>query len=243
MNALPALQTGYVSFGCLNNFCKVNECVLELWARVLGDVAQSRLMMLSPEGGHRQEVQRVFDRAGVDPGRVTFVTAQPRPQYLEAYRDIDVGLDTFPYNGHTTSLDSYWMGVPVVTLVGRTVVGRAGLSQLVNLGLPELVVPSRDAYVEKAVALAGDPASLARVKAHLAGPGRASALFDTAWERFMVTSGSHPRAEEVSQPPRDPVRWRFWLPLEATWLMMAANRFSGRTEPWHWRVIIPSRPC
>ena len=64
---------------------------------------------------------------------------QPRPQYLELYHGIDVGLDTFPYNGHTTSLDSFWMGVPVVTLVGQTVVGRAGLSQLTNLGLPELV--------------------------------------------------------------------------------------------------------
>src|SRR5207237_8305514 len=69
---------------------------------------------------------------------------------------IDVGLDTFPYNGHTPCLDSSWMGVPVVTLVGKTVVGRAGLSQLANLGLAELVAPGPDQYVQVTQTLAED---------------------------------------------------------------------------------------
>ena len=75
----------------------------------------------------------MLQREGISPDRIELIARRPRLQYLELYHRIDVGLDTFPYNGHTTSLDSYWMGVPVVTLVGQTVVGRAGLSQLTNL--------------------------------------------------------------------------------------------------------------
>ena len=88
---------------------------------------------------------------GVGHDRVTFVAQQPRQQYLRYYHGIDVGLDTVPYNGHTTSLDSFWMGVPVVTLVGQTVVGRAGLCQLTNLGLPELIATDPEQFVRIAV--------------------------------------------------------------------------------------------
>ena len=95
--------------------------------------------------------------------RVTFVAHQPRPQYLEYYHGIDIGLDTVPYNGHTTSLDSFWMGVPVVTLVGPTVVGRAGLCQLMNLGLPELIASSPEQYVRIAAELAHDLPRLSRL--------------------------------------------------------------------------------
>ena len=81
----------------------------------------------------------LLEREGVKRDRVAFVARQPRPRYLELYHRIDIGLDTFPYNGQTTSLDAFWQGVPVVTLVGTTPVARAGLSLLTNLGLSELV--------------------------------------------------------------------------------------------------------
>ena len=95
-------------------------------------------MLLAAEGSHRQHTLDLLAREGIAPDRVTFVASQPRRRYLELYHGIDIGLDTVPYNGHTTSLDSFWMGVPVVTLVGATVVGRAGLCQLRNLGLPRI---------------------------------------------------------------------------------------------------------
>ena len=151
VNALPAAEKGYISFGCLNNFCKVNPLVLKLWAQVLKAVDRSRLMLLAGEGTHRQHTLDLLAEEGVAGDRVTFVANQPRPQYLEYYHGIDIGLDTVPYNGHTTSLDSFWMGVPVVTLVGPTVVGRAGLCQLMNLGLPELI--------------ASDPGAIRRIAA------------------------------------------------------------------------------
>jgi predicted O-linked N-acetylglucosamine transferase (SPINDLY family) len=175
---LPALENGYVTFGCLNNFCKLNDGVLTVWARVLQAVDGSRLMILAPESPHRQRIFGLFEQAGVAPERVTFVAEQPRPQYLELYQRIDLGLDTFPYNGHTTSLDGLWMGVPTVTLVGQTVVGRAGWSQLSNLGLQELAAQTHEQYVRLAADLAGDWPRLAELRASLRGRLQASPLMD-----------------------------------------------------------------
>ena len=115
VNALPALRTGAVTFGCLNSFFKVNAGLLELWAKVLTAVPTSRLMLLAPEGNSRLRVREMFARHDVALQRIDFVGARPRPAYLKLYHDIDIALDSLPYNGHTTSLDCYWMGVPVVT--------------------------------------------------------------------------------------------------------------------------------
>ena len=178
VNSLPANANGFITFGCLNNFCKLNEGVLELWARVLKAVEQSRLLLLAPEGSAREHVLRVLDQAGISVDRIAFVARQPRASYLELYPKIDVGLDTFPYNGHTTSLDSFWMGVPVVTLVGQTVVGRAGLCQLQNLGLPELIAQTPEQFVEIAVGLATDLSRLSRLRADLRERMTQSPLMD-----------------------------------------------------------------
>jgi tetratricopeptide (TPR) repeat protein len=101
-----------------------------------------------------------------------------RADYLRACQRIDIGLDPIPYNGHTTSLDAFWMGVPVVTLVGRTVVGRAGLSQAMNLGLSELVAWQAEEYVRRAADLAGDLPRLAETRRTLRARMQASALMD-----------------------------------------------------------------
>jgi tetratricopeptide (TPR) repeat protein len=112
--------------------------------------------------------------------RVTFVAHQPRQRCLRYYHGIDIGLDTVPYNGHTTSLDSFWMGVPVVTLVGPTVVGRAGLCQLTNLGLPERIASSPADYVRIAAELAQDIPRLDNLRATLRQRMRSSPLTDAA---------------------------------------------------------------
>jgi predicted O-linked N-acetylglucosamine transferase (SPINDLY family) len=91
-----------------------------------------------------------------------------------------VGLDTFPYNGHTTSLDSFWMGVPVVTLVGKTLVGRGGLSQLSNLGLTELIAQTPQQYVEIAARLAKDLTRLLEIRGTLRARMESSPLMDAS---------------------------------------------------------------
>ena len=137
-------------------------------------------MLLADEGSHRQRTLAVLEGLGVSRQRVSFAAKRPRAEYLELYQQIDLGLDTLPYNGHTTSLDSYFLGVPVVTLVGRTVVGRAGYSQLMNLGMPELIARTPDQYVRLVAELASDLDRLAGLRAVLRGRMQASPLMDGA---------------------------------------------------------------
>ena len=213
VNALPARREGHdgsVTFGCLNNFGKTNADVFALWSRVLGAVAGSRLILLAPPGESRTRTRSAFASAGFDAGRIEFVDFQPRGEYLSTYHRIDVSLDTFPVNGHTTSLDSFWMGVPVVTLVGPTVLGRAGLCYAQNLALPELVATTPEQYVTLAVELARDVSRLERLRQELRARMERSPLMDGArfarsfesacrsmWQRWCQTR-SEPAVTSLS---------------------------------------------
>jgi predicted O-linked N-acetylglucosamine transferase (SPINDLY family) len=179
MGSLPALANGYITFGCLNNFCKVTGPTLQLWEPILRKLENSRLILLAPIGGHRMRVRKYYQDRGIDQDRIEFVEFQPRRNYLEVYRKIDIGLDTLPYNGHTTSLDSFWMGVPVVTRIGSTVVGRAGWSQLCNLGMKELAAGQSDEqFVNIAIDLAGNLSRLSKLRRDLRGMMSWSPLMD-----------------------------------------------------------------
>jgi predicted O-linked N-acetylglucosamine transferase (SPINDLY family) len=177
---LPALHNGTITFGGLNAFFKVNPGVLSLWARALHAVERSRLMMRVPEGCSRQWVLDTLKLEGISAERIEFVGRQPRGRYLETYHRIDIALDTFPYNGHTTTLDALWMGVPAVTLVGQTVVGRAGHSQLTNLGLPELIAQSTAEFVNIAATLASNLDRLRQLRSTLRPQMERSPLMDSA---------------------------------------------------------------
>jgi protein O-GlcNAc transferase len=177
VNELPALRRGFVTFGCLNVSRKITDRTLELWAPVLAAVKDSRLIMLYPPGETRK---RILGRLGVPAERVEFVPFQEALQYRQTYHRIDIGLDTLPYNGHTTSLDAFWMGVPVVTRIGSTVVGRAGWSQLNNLGLAELAANSDREFVDIVLNLAGNLPKLAELRAGLRQRIEKSPLMDGA---------------------------------------------------------------
>ena len=194
VNPLPALTGGAFTFGCLNNFCKVNDDLLRIWSAAVNAVPGSRLLMLTPEGSARRHVLEV---TGLAAERVDFVPIQPRPRYLETYHRIDLGLDTFPYNGHTASLDSLWMGVPVVTRMGKTAVSRAGLSQTANLGLTDLVARTPEEFVKLAVAWASDLPRLADLRSKLRPRMAKSPLMDST--RF---------ARNIEAVYRDV--WRTW---------------------------------
>jgi predicted O-linked N-acetylglucosamine transferase (SPINDLY family) len=178
VGALPAQQSGRITFGALNNYCKVHDGVLALWARVLRAVPGARLVLRCPAGQARGRALEVFAREGIAPDRIAWFTTTARADYLAAYRAIDIGLDTSPYNGHTTSLDAFWMGVPVVTLVGTTAVGRAGFSHAMNLGLPDLAAQTPEDFVARASALATDLGRLAELRSTLRRRMEASPLMD-----------------------------------------------------------------
>jgi predicted O-linked N-acetylglucosamine transferase (SPINDLY family) len=180
----PAPADRPLTFGCLTNYSRCNEPLLQKWARVLCAVPGSRLLLLTPTGQTRRRALETFQQAGVDPDRVEFVDFQPHPRYMECYRNIDIVLDTLPYNGHTVVLEALWMGCPVVTQVGRTAVGRAGWSFLSNLGLTELAARDDDHFVKIASELAADRPRLAELRRTLRERMLASPLTDSRrWTR------------------------------------------------------------
>ncbi|HEY3756760.1 MAG TPA: tetratricopeptide repeat protein [Opitutaceae bacterium] len=180
VNALPALAAGFVTFGCLNAPYKITDHTLRLWGEVMRRLPTSRLVVLGPTGTHRETFLARFSAVGIDPSQVTIQSFLQRPEYLKSYHQIDLALDTFPYNGHTTSLDAFWMGVPVVSRVGSAAVGRAGLSQLHNLGFTDLASGSDEGFVDIAVNLASDLPRLSGLRSSLRSRMEKSPLMDGA---------------------------------------------------------------
>src|SRR5271170_2447549 len=177
-NDPSAAKNGFVTFGCLNNFAKVNARVPELWGKVMAACADSRLILLAPTGSARQRFLDQLKKHGIDPARVEFVDRMSRTDYLKLHQRIDIALDPFPCNGHTTSMDAIWMGVPVVTLTGNTAISRGGRSILSNIGVPELIAETPEEYVNIATKLAGDLPRLAELRRTLRGRMEASPLMD-----------------------------------------------------------------
>ncbi len=186
---LPAEKNGYVTFGCLNNFAKVNDAVLELWRQILAATPDSRLMFMPPKG---KVTGRLREKLGVAPHRLIGLPALSHLEYLKNYQRIDLALDPFPYTGHTTTLDGLWMGVPVVTLTGSTVVSRGSLSILSNLGLTEFAVKNQNDYVALAVTLSRDHARLRELRTGLRPRLESSVLMDAV--RFARQTESAYRA-------------------------------------------------
>ena len=137
---LPARRNGFVTFGCLNQFVKVSRPALQSWIGILQSLPGSRLVIHSQPGSHLNVVRRLFQKGGVGQDRVEFVATIPHSPHFQRYHGLDLGLDPFPYSGGVTTMDSLWMGVPIITLAGRTAVGRSGVSLLSNVGLPEALV-------------------------------------------------------------------------------------------------------
>jgi predicted O-linked N-acetylglucosamine transferase (SPINDLY family) len=176
--APPAREAGCVTFGCLNNFCKVTEPTLDAWAQILKRVSQSRLLMHARPGSHRDRVRDFFASRSIAAERLAFADKLPVAEYLRLYNQIDVALDPFPYGGGTTTCDALWMGVPVVSFAGPTAVSRGGLGILSNLGLSELVAHRLEDYLEIACGLARDLPRLAGLRATLRDRMRHSPLMD-----------------------------------------------------------------
>lgn len=173
-----------VTFGCFNNLGKINDTTLALWGRVLAAVPGSRLLCkgwnLDEETPRRQCLAR-FAAAGIPAERLEL---SPRTagvnEHLLHYHRADVSLDTFPYHGTTTTCESLWMGVPVVTLAGERHASRVGASLLETVGHPEWIAATPDDYVRIAAGLAADRAALTRIRAGLRAEMQASPLCNHA---------------------------------------------------------------
>lgn len=167
----PCRAVGFVTFGSFNNLAKVNDHVIELWSEILRAVPTARLMLKNhslTDPDTRERHREAFMRHGIARERLELIghTAS-RAEHLALYGRMDIALDTFPYNGTTTTCEALWMGVPVITLAGQAHSGRVALSLLSALQLQELGADSAQGYVALAVALANDQAKLIQLHATL----------------------------------------------------------------------------
>jgi protein O-GlcNAc transferase len=197
VGALPASAKGYITFGSLNNFCKVTPQVLQTWGLLMSQVPESRLILRCPSEETGQRAKEALMDFGVHPNRLELVGRLPWDEYVQLFNRQDIGLDPFPYPGHMTSLDGLWMGVPVVTLEGKTAASRGGASILQNLGLGELIAQDTKQYVEIGRQLSSDLSRLSSIRASLRNRLRNSPLMDET--RF---------ARDVEEAYRR--MWRTW---------------------------------
>lgn len=199
-SSLPAEKNGFVTFGCLNNFNKISPPARAAWAEILKATPSSRLLLHAGEGAHRDRFRAELASAGVDPSRIDFENYAPLADYYALYDRVDLALDPFPYAGGTTTCDAAWMGVPTVTLAGRTAVGRGGTSILANLGLADWIARDVNDYVSLARTYATDLTQLSGIRAALRNQMQSSPLTDaprfasqferaieTAWEADPVS--------------------------------------------------------
>jgi predicted O-linked N-acetylglucosamine transferase (SPINDLY family) len=156
----PCLRRGALTFGCLAPQYKITTQVVEAWSRILRECPGTRLLLKSAVLGRpeaREFVRGLFARYEVPADRLLLEGPAEHYDFLGRYADVDIALDTFPYNGGTTTMEALWQGVPVLTFSGDRWASRTSASLLREAGLPEFVAPDRESYVDRAIALAHDP--------------------------------------------------------------------------------------
>jgi len=193
---------------CFNSGYKFNPEVFDAWMQILAQVPEAVLWLLARHGDERwvSNLRREMVRRGLDARRLVFARALPNAEYLALYRAADLFIDTWPYNSHTTASDALWAGCPLVTLRGGTFASRVAASLLTAVGLPELICDDVKSYVAKIIALARDAGERRRLREHLEGPGRESALFDTKATTRALESAYVAMAEQYRRQVRQPIR-------------------------------------
>lgn len=180
VNPTPALINGYVTFGSCNNLAKINAEVVGVWSKILHSVEGSKILIESPglsQSEFRIKVQKDFREHGILEDRLILYNRDSSLQYIR-YHEIDIALDPFPYGGGTTSVDLLWMGVPLVSLVRPTVMGRSGKNILSALGAPEWVADTPEQYIQLAAGLAANITHLNDTRYRLRSKLEASILMD-----------------------------------------------------------------
>jgi len=170
VTAPPVEQKGYITFGAFKNNCKINSHVMSLWAKILKANDNSRLLLRFAKGSDqniRNHYLRQFEFLGINPNRIEIGGWLTYIEHLRQYENVDIGLDTFPFNGHTTTCDALWMGVPTISLFGESFASRLGLSLLKSVGLEFFAAETAEEYVAKATALAQNHQSLVKIRASM----------------------------------------------------------------------------
>ena len=182
----------------------MNDKVVELWSKTLESIPNSRLILKSKQfrdKSVRENVIQRFNIQGIKSERITLEGPEHREKYFAAYNRIDIALDPFPFPGGTTSVECLWMGVPVLTLAGDSLISRQGIGILMNIGLPDWIAENKKEYIAKSIFFASDLEKLATLRSRLREQILTSPLFDAQnfaqdfenslwemWERYLHQS-------------------------------------------------------
>lgn len=199
----PFFDNRFITFGSFNNFAKVTKEQMGIWAEILNKVPNSKLYLKSMALGDQSTKDMVLEQFhlhGISPERLVMRTVTMTPlEHFQEYAKVDIALDTYPYNGTTTTCEALWNGVPVITLAGTTHVSRVGLSFLTSLNLPEFVAYSADEYVDIAVRLADDKVRLCSLRDGVRYLMAASPLMDAVGFTKTLENGYEEMAQNSVQ--------------------------------------------
>ncbi|MGD9201786.1 MAG: tetratricopeptide repeat protein [Chitinispirillia bacterium] len=171
INETPALKNGYITFGSFNTSAKINQKTVYVWSQILKLIPASKLMIKNKQMNDKS-VQNMYEKYftdhNIDKERIILKEfSSSRKEHLECYNNIDISLDTFPYNGTATTCESLWMGVPVITLAGTSHAGRVGVSLLTVIGLKGMIVPDYENYISLAVFLSKNIDKVSQMRKNL----------------------------------------------------------------------------
>lgn len=179
----PWAKNGHVTFVSFNNLSKMTPKVVSIWAQILKAVPDAKLTIKTKafsSAEARHYYQSLFEKESIEPGRLTLLGRSPSTRdHLDLYGEADIALDSFPYNGTTTTCEALWMGVPVIVLRGERHAARVGASLLTQVGLDSLIAENDEDYVEKAVALASDMTRLKALRKEMRPRLQKSSLCDS----------------------------------------------------------------
>ncbi|CAN7534073.1 tetratricopeptide repeat protein [Paraburkholderia sp. SIMBA_050] len=221
VNILPAMHNGYITFGSFNRLNKLRPDVIALWAKLLRELPTARMVLGSMSGDDGDEnLVNWFANEGISRDRLSFRPRSTIAVYLQQHYQVDICLDTFPYTGSTTVLNSLWMGVPTLTMAGKTMASRAAAAWLSHSGLQAFVAGNADDFVAKGVELAADIPALASLRTSLR-------------ERCMASPAFQPERVANSLSSALRTMWRRWCDGLAPAAFSADGTQPASNNPVH----------
>ena len=212
ISPIPSKDNGYVTFGSFNSQKKMNPLVIGLWSTVLHSVENSRIVIKirqTQEDPIEEMFLKEFENCGITRDRIEILNYQPGINHLDNYSKIDIALDTYPYHGTTTTCEAFWMGVPVISLIGQHHESRVGLTLLKALDMEVFAAFTPDEFVQRAVALASDEKARESLRMNMRNRMMSSVLCDAQnftnnletmyrqmWYRWCERRGTGPLAEQ-----------------------------------------------
>lgn len=177
----PALKNGYITFGCFNNLNKINKSLINIWSKILHSIPNSKIFLKNSQFNisiNKDNLLKIFEENKIKSDRIIIESGSPRNKFLNGYNNIDIALDTFPYNGGTTSFELSWMCVPLLTIKGDRFISKCGESINNNLNMCDWIADDEEDYLRKAILFSNNVDELETTRKKLINFSRKSSLFD-----------------------------------------------------------------